>query len=173
MTTTQDALSGTEYNVYSFALMFRPPGLQIIIYAEKVSMCEYWISTFIAPCTSAHVLWLTTDSGTPFSSIAGQGEQGSQTASSLIFRSFMLLSSLLSSALVASIVPHSQTSKALIQDTGKSSLARQTIHNRKAEERSGGSRLLCNCNSLVSETKASHMLSNYFRSHAFNSTIII
>ena len=30
MNTTQDALSGTGYNVYSFALMFRPPGLQII-----------------------------------------------------------------------------------------------------------------------------------------------
>ena len=28
MNTTQDALSGTGYNVYSFALMFRPPGLQ-------------------------------------------------------------------------------------------------------------------------------------------------
>ena len=83
--TTQDALSGTGYNVYSFVLMFRPPGLQIIIYAEKVSMCEYWISTFITPCTSAHVLWLTADSGTPSSSIAGQGEQGSQTASFLIF----------------------------------------------------------------------------------------
>ena len=29
MNTTQDVLSGTGYNVYSFALMFGPPGLQI------------------------------------------------------------------------------------------------------------------------------------------------
>ena len=32
MNTTQDALSGTGYNVYSFALMFRPTGLQKYIY---------------------------------------------------------------------------------------------------------------------------------------------
>ena len=32
MNTTQDALSGTGYNVYSFAVMLRPPGLQIILY---------------------------------------------------------------------------------------------------------------------------------------------
>ena len=32
MNTTQDALSGTGYNVYSFALMFRPPRLQTLLY---------------------------------------------------------------------------------------------------------------------------------------------
>ena len=31
MNTTQDALSGTGYNVYSFALIFRLPGLQYVI----------------------------------------------------------------------------------------------------------------------------------------------
>ena len=31
MNTTQDALSGTGYNVYSFALMFRPPGLHTYV----------------------------------------------------------------------------------------------------------------------------------------------
>ena len=32
MNTTQDALSGTGYNAYSIALMFRPPGLQRMLY---------------------------------------------------------------------------------------------------------------------------------------------
>ena len=35
MNTTQDALSGTRYNAYSFALMFRPPGLQEILCHKK------------------------------------------------------------------------------------------------------------------------------------------
>ena len=35
MNTTQDALSGTGHNIYSFALMFRPPGLQEMIFHKK------------------------------------------------------------------------------------------------------------------------------------------
>ena len=31
MNTIQDALSGMSYNVYSFALMFRLPGLQLLM----------------------------------------------------------------------------------------------------------------------------------------------
>ena len=33
--TTQDALGGTESNVYSFASMFRPPGLQSVLYLQR------------------------------------------------------------------------------------------------------------------------------------------
>ena len=40
MNTTQDALSGTVYNVYSFAVMLRPPGLytnnSILLYMCQV-----------------------------------------------------------------------------------------------------------------------------------------
>ena len=40
MNTTQDALSGTGYNVYSFALMFRPPGLHYCI----IRLCVHVLS---------------------------------------------------------------------------------------------------------------------------------
>ena len=37
MNTTQNALRGTGYNVYSFAWMFRPSGVQLIIFPYVVS----------------------------------------------------------------------------------------------------------------------------------------
>ena len=50
--TIQDALSGTGYNVYSFAVMLRLPWLQVIFYYY---ICVKSFHIFIMPCFASAV----------------------------------------------------------------------------------------------------------------------